>query len=273
MIEADKTQQLEQIPLYRYLTFDRFLETLDNGLFIPKASLFEDRWEGMIPWMHAFLEERNEAIAFNASKFEENVKVPSFFDWAVPEFQKKVSEGKKGVYASCWNKAEHECVAMWKVYGKDENAVMLETNAKELVDSFIDFDKSKKWIACLTDLAYVVPGDESYNDVLNGKELIWRNDFKGNFPGFRFQVFGGLHYKHISYRFENEYRLIVAHNEMGERQGPGIFIPFNKSSFIKRVILQPDSSDVFEDKVRDCLKKNNFNDVPVEKSFLDKLPP
>jgi hypothetical protein len=62
MIEADKTQQLEQIPLYRYLTFDRFLETLYKGLFIPKASLFKDRWEAMVYQMHGYLEERNADI-------------------------------------------------------------------------------------------------------------------------------------------------------------------------------------------------------------------
>jgi hypothetical protein len=39
------------------------------------------------------------------------------------------------------------------------------------------------------------------------------------------------------------------------------------------VILQPDSLDTFKGVVQDCLKKNKFNDVPVEKSILDELPP
>jgi hypothetical protein len=266
MIEADKAQQLMQIPLYRYLSFDKFLYTLKEGLFVPKASLFSDRWEGMIHWMHGVLEDQNEAKAANE-------KVPDFHDWAVGEMQKEIHKQKKGIYASCWNSADHECIAMWELYGKGENAIMLETNAKELVNIFIDFDKSKEWIACLTDLAYIVPGDESYDNILNGKESIWKNDYIGRFPRARFQTFGFLHYKHVSYRFENEHRLLIAYNKIGERQGDGITLRPLKKSFIKRVILQPDSSDIFRDEVKDCLKKNKFNDVPVEKSFLDKLPP
>ena len=65
---------------------------------------------------------------------------------------------------SCWNRADHECVAMWKLYGKDENAVMLETNAKELTDAFDDFNNSEneEWLACLKELEYVLPGDWDY---------------------------------------------------------------------------------------------------------------
>ena len=73
MFEADKTQQLDVIPLYRYMIFDRFLETLNKGLFIPKASLFDDRWEAMVHLMHEFLKERNDAKS--ASEYGEDVKI------------------------------------------------------------------------------------------------------------------------------------------------------------------------------------------------------
>ncbi len=177
---------------------------------------------------------------------------------------------------SCWNKANHECVAMWKLYGKDENAVMLETNAKELTDAFDNFNNSenKEWLACLKELEYVLPGDWNYDKVFDGKEPLWMNGFEGGFShSFRFHcTYTGLQYKHISYAFENEYRLLAAHKDRGERQDKGIVLPLGQS-FIKRVILQPNSSDIFEGKVRDCLKKYNFNDVPVQTSFLDELPP
>ena len=177
---------------------------------------------------------------------------------------------------SCWNKADHECIAMWKLYGKDENAVMLETNAKELTKAFDNFNNSEKkeWLANLVRLRYVFPGDWKYDKVFEGEEPLWMNDFEGGFSeSFRFRhTYTGLQYKHISYSFENEYRLIAAHKDRGERPNIGIVLPLEKS-FIKRVILQPDSSDTFEGKVRECLQKNNFNDVPVEKSFLDELPP
>ena len=274
MIEADKTQQLDLIPLYRYMTFDRFLETLNKGLFIPKASLFDDRWEAMVYLMHEYLKDRNDEIS--ALESGEDAKVPTLDAWYIPDNHKHVCEGKKEVYVSCWNRADHECVAMWKLYGKDENAVMLETDAKELTKAFDNFNNSEKkeWLAHLVRLRYVFPGDWKYDKVFEGEEPLWMNDFEGGFSeSFRFHhTYTGLQYKHISYSFENEYRLIAAHKDRGERPNNGIVLPLEKS-FIKRVILQPDSSDTSEGKVRDCLKKNNFNDVPVEKSFLDELPP
>ncbi len=269
MEEAGKTQQLDQIPLYRYLTFNRFLETLDEGLFIPKASLFEDRWEAMVYHMHGYLEERNTDILLKTSK------VSTLNDFCIADNHKLIREGMKEVYASCWNSADHECVAMWKLYGKDKNAVMLVTNAKELTDAFKDFDKPKEWLASLVWLRYVLPGDLNCGKVFDGEPPLWENGFKGEFSvSFLFKhVYPGLQYKHISYKFENEYRLIAAHKKRGERQGKGITLGPLKKSFIKKVILQPDSSNVFRDVVQDCLKKNNFTDVPVEKSFLDELPP
>jgi hypothetical protein len=270
MNEAENTPPLDAIPLYRYLTFNRFLETLENGLFIPKASLFKDRWEAMVHPMHEYLKDRN------AEKLLAEAKVPTLEDYHIPDMHKYICEGKKEVYASCWNNRNYECVAMWQLYGKGENAVMLETNAKELTDAFVDFNESEKkeWLACLIRLKYVLPGDDRYNKAFDGKEPLWDNGFHGAFSThYRFHyTYTGLHYKHISYAFENEYRLLAAHKDRGERPNNGIVLPLKKS-FIKRIILKPDSSDAFKVEVMDCLNKYAFNDVAVEKSFLDELPP
>jgi hypothetical protein len=273
MNEAENVPPLDAIPLYRYLTFNRFLETLKNGLFIPKASLFKDRWEAMVYQMHEYLKERNDEQRLLRCGHE--VKVPTLNDYYIPGNHKSICEGKKEVYASCWNRTDHECVAMWQLYGKGENAVMLETNAKELTDTFDNFDKSEEWIACLIKLRYVLPGDWRYDKDFIGKEPLWDRGFHKVFseqPRFNW-TYAGLHYKHISYSFENEYRLLAAHKDRGEHQNKGIVLPLKKLSFIKRVILQPDSSDTFKGVVQDCLNKYDFNDVPVEKSFLDELPP
>jgi len=273
MIEPDKTRQLEQITLYRYLTFDRFLETLDKGLFIPKASLFKDRWEGMVYRMHEFLRERNDARS--ASKSGEDVKVPTLDDFCIPDNHKSIREGMKEIYTSCWNGTNYECVAMWKLYGKGENAVILETSAKELTDAFVNFNESEKkgWFACLKKLKYILPGDGTFDKVFDGEEPLWDTGFIKLLVNPRFVwTYTGLQYKHISYDFENEYRLLAIHKNRGDRQDKGIVLPLRKS-FIKRVILQPGSSDIFADVVQDCLKKYDFNDIPVEKSFLDELPP
>jgi hypothetical protein len=274
MNETENTPPLDTIPLYRYLTFNRFLETLEKGLFIPKASLFNDRWEAMVHPMHEYLRERNAEKLLLRSRDE--AKIPTLDDHNIPHISQSVYEGKKEVYVSCWNGTNYECVAMWKLYGKGGNAVMLETNAKELTDAFVDFNESEKkeWLACLRKLKYVLPGDDGYNRVFDGDPPLWDNGFQGELStNYRFHyTYTGLHYKHISYDFEHEYRLLAAHKNRGDRPNNGIILPLKKS-FIKKVILKPDSSDTFKVKVRDCLNKYDFNDVEVEKSFLDELPP
>ncbi len=274
--KTDKMPQLNEIPLYRYMVFERFLEILDKGLFIPKASLFNDRWEAMLSHMHEYLKERNTSQLL--SKYGQEEKIPSLEDFYIQDIHKSIHEGKKEVYVSCWNGTHYECIAMWSLYGKEKNGILLGTNAKELTDTFTAFDESenKEWLAVFKKMEYVLPGN--HNDkVFKGKEPIWSND--SNFKNkclqvhFRFQqTFTGLSYKHISFTFENEYRLLAAHTTRGERPGKGIILPL-KPSFIKKVILQPNSSVAFHNLVKDCLKKYGFNDVIVEKSFLDELPP
>jgi len=269
MNETENTPPLDTIPLYRYLTFNRFSETLEKGLFIPKASLFEDRWEGMVYDMHEYLKERN------AEKLLAEAKVPTLDDYYIPDIHKNICEGKKEIYASCWNGTSYECVAMWKLYGKGKNAVMLETNAKELCEAFDNFNKleKKEWFACLKKLKYILPGNWEDDKAFEGEEPLWDTDFIKLLENPRFhRTYTGLQYKHISYDFEHEYRLLAAHKNRGDRPNNGIILPLKKS-FIKKVILRPDSSDTFKAKVRDCLNKYDFNDVEVERSFLDELPP
>jgi hypothetical protein len=275
MNKAENTPPLDAIPLYRYLTFNRFLETLDKGLFIPKASLFKDRWEAMVYHMHDFLKERNDEQRLLRCGHE--AKVPTLGDYYIPDIHKSICEGKKEVYVSCWDSTNHESLAMWQLYGKGKNAVMLETTAKELTDAFESFNESEKqeWLACLIKLKYILPGDWHYDKSFDGEESIWDTGFikflEDN-PRFSW-TYAGLHYKHISYDFEHEYRLLAAHKDRGEQPSKGIILQLRKSSFIKRVILQPDSPDTFVGVVRDCLKKYSFACDLVEKSFLDELPP
>jgi len=260
--------EVKDIKIRRYLEFDKFLKTLKNGLFIPKASLLNDRWEAMVYHMHDYLKERNTAKLLKE-------QIPTLDDSCIPGIYNSISKGKKEVYVSCWSGTDYECVAMWKLYGGTPYSVMIETNANELIDAFKDFNSTEnnEWLACFKDLKYIIPGDDGEDNKFKGKEPLWDNGFKGIFSEtFLFHnVYTGLQYKHKSYSFENEYRLLVAHKNRGERQNDGIILPIKKT-FIKKVILSPQSSDIFKDSVIDSLRKYNFDNVMVENSILSELP-
>jgi hypothetical protein len=267
MIEAIT---LQNITLRRYLTFERFLKTLEQGLFVPNASLFDDRWEAMVHQMDPYLQEKKAVILLK----DEGVKNPTLDEFCIPEIYRQVRDGMKEVCVSCWNGTIYECVAMWELYGKGENGVMIETNAYDLIAAFESFNSSQnsEWHACFKNLMYILPGE---NSIPTGYEPLWSNlekiDANQLQVTFRFQqVFTGLQYKHKSYEFEKEYRLLVAHKNRGKSMD-GIILPL-KETFIERVILQPDSSDNFKAVVQDCLTKRGFVDSRVEKSIIDELP-
>ena len=70
---------LEKITLRRYLTFERFLQTLQDGLFVPNVSLFDDHWEAMVHHMNNYLQERNTAILLK------DKKIPTLEDFCIPQ--------------------------------------------------------------------------------------------------------------------------------------------------------------------------------------------
>jgi hypothetical protein len=256
-----------KIILRRYLTFNRLLDTLKQGLFIPNASLFDDHWEAMTHHMAPYLHERETAIIL------QDETIPTLEGFCIPDIYRLVRNGMKEVYTSCWNGTDHECVAMWKLYGKGENAVMIETNAAELIATIEAFNQNNEWLTVIKDLIYILPGTDNIPD---GHVPLWSN-FKNIDPkqiqaNYLFhQVFTGLQYKHKSYEFENEYRLLIAHKDRGKTTD-GIILPFNKETFIKKVILQPSSSDEFKSVVETCLLEFGFGKTKIEKSIIDELP-
>ena len=261
-----ETETLQNIILRRYLSFERFLQTLNQGFFIPNASLFDDHWEAMIHHMDGYLEERNTAILLK------DEKIPTLEEFCISDIYKHVHEGKQEVYVSCWNGTAYECVAMWKLYGKNQDSVMIETNASELISAFISYNMSEnnEYFGCLKELKYVLPGE---GNVPDGYPHLWSNDSQINSmqETYKFhQVFTGLQYKHKSYEFEKEYRFLIANKNRGELK-EGLCIPIS-DTFIKKVILQPDSCDKFKEEVSENLKSHGFKGAVVEKSTIDELP-
>lgn len=135
--KTDKMPQVNEIPLYRYMVFERFLEILDKGLFMPKASLFIDRWEAMLPHMHEYLKERNTSQPL--SKYGQEEKIPSLEDFYIPDIHKSIHEGKKEVYVSCWNGTHYECNAMWSLYGKEKKWNLIRNKCKRAYGRFYGF--------------------------------------------------------------------------------------------------------------------------------------
>ena len=111
----------EDLRLWRYMDLSKFVSMLEkNGLWLARADTFRDRHEGRFPD-----EMRN--IIENAYKgFDDDDKSPvkdadDFQDYLL-----------KNTFISCWHKNFDENMVMWEIYGRDNNAVAIQTTVGEM---------------------------------------------------------------------------------------------------------------------------------------------
>ena len=95
------------VEITRYMSMPQFVAFLSQGLFIPKATMFDDDWEGLARMFY----------------YEESPTAKQNIDWA-----------KEWTYISCWYKSFEESMAMWHIYGKYTEAIAVHTSTAKLME-------------------------------------------------------------------------------------------------------------------------------------------
>jgi hypothetical protein len=232
----------QNITLTRYVSFTKFVATLEQGLFIPKATLFEDKLEGMMPFLNA----AECPKSFNSSSIQ-----PSL-EWQ---------------YVSCWHESNHECHAMWKIYGHGVESVAFQTTINKLKTAF--WKLPAKYGASLDRVRYINPEEFKLKD-LKGGVVISRGDPVGGFPS----AFAGisLFSKHHGFEFEKEVRLIATDNDANScdiNPTSGIYIqPEHTRSMIQKIFIHPYAPPWFETLVKSITKAKYGMDIEITKSSL-----
>lgn len=137
-------------PIYRYIPFCRFVALLKYGLFVPKASLFEDKLEGLIP---IYAKEKPE-MGFT------DERVRNALEWC---------------YVSCWHSEAAESYAMWRIYGQRSEAVCIESSVSQLLVSCfhvpdLTADRARQYLDLVR---YVDPGALEASEILNALGSLW----------------------------------------------------------------------------------------------------
>jgi hypothetical protein len=249
--------------------------------FIPKVTLLNDHWEGVIHWRDEYLQEKNEAKLFNACRQRQIELGVSPSDLEEPfEIPTRIDESsfrwvKEWMYVSCWHKGTVESQAMWKLYGGYEPSVAIQINASKLVSAYEEHKKNValNTIAALWEVIYIPPGTgdsrRSRPKVLYTDENVL-TEFKSN-PAYTF-TFEQLPQKHIGYAYENEVRFAIGesldeHKINKPNQELGISLPI-KADFADMIYVSPGAPDWFFDTVRAMVEKYGFN-ATVNRSSLD----
>lgn len=107
----------EGLRLWRYLDLAKLVSILDTkAIWLARADTFRDKHEGRFPDEMRTLIEKAYA-SFPADDPSPVKDAEDFQDYLL-----------KNTFLSCWHKNIDENMAMWEIYGRDANAVAVQTN-------------------------------------------------------------------------------------------------------------------------------------------------
>lgn len=223
------------------MSFTKFLYVIEKGLFLPKASMFEDKWEALLPYCNS------SGIPISSDSF---VELKSHLDW---------------IYVSCWTKEPLESYVMWKIYGKENLSVAIVTTTDKLGSAYLNEYSGTE--ANLDEVKYRWPGKGDNSTVV---KCITSSSKKECIQGINSMPF--LYHKHKTYGYEKEIRLVALDAKpMFDSVNPqkGLILPIASiPDFVERIITSPMTSNLFLEIVQNVINKTKWN-VTVEKSSLN----
>ena len=234
-LEQDESMG-DSLVLWRYMDVAKFVSLLETqSIWLARADTFRDRHEGRFP------DGMSEWIRKAYDEFPDDDPSPvkdaeDFQDFLV-----------KNTFISCWHKNPAENLVMWEIYGRDGNAVAIQTSAGRIVENS---DTSK----------------------LCGHSLIFRpvqyrdpREIQGVLP-YEECFF----YKRPHFAFEEEVRISFDTYSpfRPTKDTPfGHKLPVFLNGLIESILVHPDSSGWFVDVVEGIAKRYEVHAPVVRGSF------
>ena len=229
--------------LTRYMSFPRFVSCIKDGLFIPSPVLFDDRWEGLMP----------------------------FGKLSFPNFTLRSQEYQQfapWMYVSCWHQQLYESFPMWKIYGQTQEAVSIRTTDDKLEAAF--GAQCPNALAYLNLVDYVDPATADVLSLRPIRQLSSSSDEAG-FRRSRASMLY-MYMKHVTYEYEKEVRLVTLDPDyLQAEQNPrkGIYLDIHAvSDFVEHVTVAPGADDWFYQAVKETVVRFGL-DCHVSRSQLE----
>lgn len=228
----------EDDAILRYMDFEKFKLFLQNGLRLPRADVFvkDDHFEGEYT-------EQVYAIAKLVFTGKEGKK-----KYLSETLKDEVNRIRKHAFVSSWTMGDSESVAMWRLYGRNDNSVAVKTTVgrikTEMEHAFWARENEQTILAKM--MRKQIVKIEYIDHRIHGAT----KDFLGINEG---KI---LHYKNIGYRHEEEIRILFDSSEQGrggiaEKIGEACLIPIRPQEFIQEVLVSPFACECFYDSVKD----------------------
>ena len=249
----------DETVLWRYMDFCKFIDIIErNALFFARADKFEDPYEGVFP-------------KGNVLALEQIVRSQTQDPRVLKDINKIYPQAKEYadyILCNCWHENTDESEAMWKIYSKNEDSIVIKTNVKSLKNSLL--------------------GTE---DVYIGR--INYINYDGLQPVFKENICTYMQYLHKrkSFEHEREVRAIIDQDSLMESHGGkdsfnsikldrstgkwthkeickiGLHYKVDVSTLIREVIVSPYSNQEFTDRVKLVCDRYGLK-FPVGRSTL-----
>ncbi|MGD8780704.1 MAG: DUF2971 domain-containing protein [Ignavibacteria bacterium] len=197
----------DDLKLWRYIDRQKLFHLLESScLYFCRADYFqkEDHFEGSYPRL----------------EYEHQVKKDDGKDIS----RNLYNIISKDTFISCWHLSEHENIAMWKLYAKDERGISIQTDIKNFKDAFKESDRN------------IFAGKVDYIDYET--DAFYQESSHNYFAMNAFSLF--IHKRKI-YSYENEYRGICTDPNGSKYNGINIKVDLNK--IINKIYLSPYASE------------------------------
>jgi hypothetical protein len=152
---------------------------------------------------------------------------------------------RKGNYVSCWSVGERDNMALWQLYGGLKSCVAITSTVEKILNVAVTWNE--------TTLIRRV----KYIDHVKNPDMV-----VGHYDEM-------LRYKHESYRYEKELRIIIPRQGAGWEGNPSyVRLPLqNLNDLVRSVVVAPEAETWFYDAINDLSIKYELN-APVRRSKL-----
>jgi len=229
-LEIDDDLDEDQI-IWRYMDLSKFISLLEkNALWLARADTFRDKHEGRFPEdMRKVIEKAYEDMEKN-----DNSKVKDADD-----FQDFLS---KNTFINCWHKNFDENMVMWEIYGKDTNALAIQTTVEKLKEN-IDASNMNGHSLILKEVKYQYAEDTP--GVLPYEECFF------------------IKRPHFSFEDEVRVSLDTYSGINPTKKTPyGYYLPVFINGLIEKILIHPDSPDWFKEAIDSITMKYEIH-APV----------
>ena len=218
----------ESVRLWRYMDLARLISLVEKSVvWLARADTFKDRHEGRFPdEMRAWMEKAYQGFSATAPSTVKDAD--DFQDYLL-----------KNTFISCWHRNAHENMVMWEIYGRDTNAIAVQTTVGRM-KSCINPSGLSGHSLLLRPMIY--ESSESVPGVLRYEDCFFR--------------------KRPHFAFEEEVRISLdtySPSRPTKNTPYGYYLPLNLNGMIETIYVHPDSSDWLFEVVCSITKRYRVN--------------